>query len=80
MKRTIHCIVLMVALILSGPALVSAQEDVGQDTQKKAAPNIMIPEPLFTFDDVVDGTKVVHDFRVYNRGQGELAISKVQTG
>jgi hypothetical protein len=35
---------------------------------------------LFTFDPVVDGTEVVHDFRVYNRGKGALAIEKVQTG
>jgi len=47
---------------------------------KAAAPNIMIPDPLFTFDTVVDGSEVVHDFRVYNRGTGELAIEKVQTG
>ena len=45
-----------------------------------ALPSIMIPEPLFTFDTVVDGTEVVHDFRAYNRGTGELAIEKVQTG
>lgn len=45
-----------------------------------ALPNIMIPDPLFTFDTVVDGSEVVHDFRVYNRGTGELAIEKVQTG
>ena len=28
----------------------------------------------------MDGTEVVHDFRVYNRGTGELIIEKVQTG
>jgi len=49
-------------------------------TDQAAPPNIMIPEPLFTFDAVVDGTEVVHDFRVYNRGTGELIIEKVQTG
>jgi hypothetical protein len=43
-------------------------------------PNIMIPDPLYTFDAVVDGIEVVHDFRVYNRGTGELTIEKVQTG
>jgi hypothetical protein len=53
----------------------------GSNTTDQAAPsNIMIPEPLFTFDAVVDGTEVVHDFRVFNRGTGELTIEKVQTG
>lgn len=102
MKRTIAYILIMIALILSGPALTlagagageaargeyidlwqfvaSAQTGAGEAAPQKAAPNIMIPDPLFTFDDVVDGTTVVHDFRVYNRGQGALAISKVQTG
>jgi hypothetical protein len=49
-------------------------------TDQTAPPNIMIPDPLYTFDAVVDGTEVVHDFRVYNRGTGELIIEKVQTG
>ena len=49
-------------------------------TDQAAPPNIMIPDPLYTFDAVVDGTEVVHDFRVYNRGTGELIIEKVQTG
>ena len=48
--------------------------------EKTAPPNAMIPEPLFTFDTVVDGTEVVHDFRIYNRGAGDLAIEKVKTG
>ena len=48
--------------------------------EEAAPPSIMIPEPLFTFDTVVDGSEVVHDFRIYNRGAGELAIEKVQTG
>jgi hypothetical protein len=43
-------------------------------------PAIMVPNPLFTFEAVVDGSEVVHDFPVYNRGTGDLAIEKVQTG
>ena len=43
-------------------------------------PEIMVPNPLFTFEAVVDGSEVVHDFPVYNRGTGDLAIEKVQTG
>lgn len=43
-------------------------------------PAIMVPDPLFTFEAVVDGSEVVHDFPVYNRGTGDLAIEKVQTG
>jgi hypothetical protein len=60
------------------------EASVANQAPETAAPNtppdITIPDPLFTFDPVVDGTEVVHDFRVYNRGKGALAIEKVQTG
>jgi len=49
-------------------------------TDQKAQPEIAIPDPMFDFQNVVDGMEVVHDFPVYNRGAGDLAITKVQTG
>ena len=56
------------------------EASTAEAAEQTAPPSIMIPEPLFTFDTVVDGSEVVHDFRIYNRGSGELAIEKVQTG
>jgi len=69
-------------LIADNAAGTSADGEAAttQAAGQAAPPNIMIPDPLFTFDTVVDGTEVVHDFRVYNRGTGDLAIEKVQTG
>ena len=43
-------------------------------------PNAVVPETEFTFPPVVDGTDVVHDFVVYNRGKGPLSIHRVKTG
>ena len=60
--------------------LADNSETGAVENETTAAPEIAIPDPLFTFEAVVDGTEVVHDFRVYNRGKGELAITKVQTG
>ena len=91
MNRSIRLILFITLILLSlqiAPALVADTIDVTKTqtsgetntTDQAAPPNIMIPEPLFTFDAVVDGTEVVHDFRVYNRGTGELTIEKVQTG
>ncbi len=92
MNRSIRLILFITLILLSlqiAPALVADTLDVTKSqtsggetntTDQAAPPNIMIPEPLFTFDAVVDGTEVVHDFRVYNRGTGELIIEKVQTG
>ena len=92
MNRSIRLILFITLILLSlqiAPALMADTLDVTKSqtsggetntTDQAAPPNIMIPDPLFTFDAVVDGTEVVHDFRVYNRGTGELTIEKVQTG
>ena len=91
MNRSIRLILFITLILLSlqvAPVLVADTLDVTKSltsggtnaTHQAAPPNIMSPDPLFTFDAVVDGTEVVHDFRVYNRGTGELIIEKVQTG
>lgn len=64
----------------TGGTVVLAQNDSGATPEKAAQPEIMIPDPLFTFDLVVDGTEVVHDFQVINRGTAELTIDKIETG
>lgn len=43
-------------------------------------PNAVVPETEFHFPAVVDGTDVVHDFKVFNRGKGPLKIHRVKTG
>ena len=92
MNRLIRMTLFITLILLSfhiAPVLVADTLDVTKTpasggetntTDQAAPPDIMIPEPLYTFDAVVDGTEVVHDFRVYNRGTGELIIEKVQTG
>jgi len=90
MKRSILTILITTLGLLAcfSPALAgnssgsAAENPAGQavPADPNAQPDIMIPDPLFTFEAVVDGTEVVHDFQVYNRGTGELAIQQVQTG
>jgi hypothetical protein len=91
MKRSIMMILIttLSILIWFSPPIASAAgsapaaEKAGQEAisaDQKAHPEIMIPNPLFTFEAVVDGTEVVHDFPVYNRGAGDLEIAKVKTG
>lgn len=43
-------------------------------------PSIYIPENSYEFPSVVDGTKVTHDFIIYNKGDAELIISRVKSG
>jgi hypothetical protein len=44
------------------------------------APKLVMAETTFSFDPVVDGTKVTHDFIVHNEGEAVLNIHKVKTG
>ncbi|MBU1053000.1 MAG: DUF1573 domain-containing protein [Proteobacteria bacterium] len=43
-------------------------------------PNTVIPDSSYIFDQIPEGTKVVHDFVIKNTGEAPLEIHKVQTG
>ena len=43
-------------------------------------PAVFFPETSYTFDPVVDGVYVTHDFVVHNKGDGLLKINRVRTG
>ena len=68
-------------------AMAAGQSATGEASPQKAAvsdastaPRAEFPELGFTFEPVVDGTPVTHDFPVKNTGDGPLAIRKVKTG
>lgn len=44
------------------------------------APSVFFPSPAFEFDSAVDGTDVIHDFVIMNRGRDTLQVKKVKTG
>jgi hypothetical protein len=46
----------------------------------KGNPSIFIPENSYEFPSVVDGTQVMHDFAIFNKGDGDLEIKRVKTG
>lgn len=50
----------------------------GNDVKK--VPAVVVPEAVYTFPRVVDGTQVVHDFILKNRGSATLKIQSVKTG
>ena len=77
MRPTRTAFLLVGGLLLS---LVSSLSFGASSAQTPAAtPRIVIAEPLFGFTDVVDGTEIVHDFKVQNKGAGVLEIEKVRT-
>ncbi len=50
--------------------------------EEKTAENLSyaVPETQFTFQPVVEGTEVVHDFVIQNKGTDVLSILNVKTG
>ncbi len=40
----------------------------------------VVPETQFTFQPVVEGTEVVHDFVILNKGADVLSVLNVKTG
>jgi hypothetical protein len=53
---------------------------VGFGAQEDAGPVAFFPQTLYEFSPVLDGTKVVHEFVVQNKGSATLNIERVKTG
>lgn len=43
-------------------------------------PVAFLPEQTHRFEPVVDGTEVVHDFKLMNKGNAPLVIGKLESG
>jgi len=52
----------------------------GVSNQTHPSPSIVVPESRYTFQPVLDGTEIIHDFVIQNKGDGPLEIEKVRTG
>ena len=53
---------------------------VGFGAQDEAEPAAFFPQTLYEFSPVLDGTEVVHEFVVQNKGTATLNIDRVKTG
>lgn len=51
----------------------------GTENEILQSPSAFFPATSYEFEPVVDGTKVLHDFIVQNRGTVPLKIEKVKT-
>jgi hypothetical protein len=63
-------LICLVALPLSSGAGVAQDETL----------SYALPETQFTFQPVVEGTEVVHDFVILNKGTDVLSVLNVKTG
>ena len=53
---------------------------VGLATEDQARPSAFFPETRYECSAVLDGTKVVHDFVIQNKGTATLKVERVKTG
>jgi hypothetical protein len=60
----------LVALPFASGAEVRADENL----------SYVVPETQYTFQPVVEGTEVVHDFVIQNKGTDVLSVLNVKTG
>jgi hypothetical protein len=79
MKR-ITVILAIVILLLSGFGSYADQSGGDQSTNSEKGPSIFLPVSQWEFEPVVDGSSVVHDFVIQNKGDAPLNITKVKTG
>ena len=79
MKRIILILAISV-FFFSGFGSYAAQSGENPSANSEKIPSIFLPVSQWEFEPVVDGTSVVHDFVVRNKGDATLNISKVKTG
>ena len=79
MKRIILFLAIAV-LFFSGFGSYAAQSGDDSETNSDKIPSLFLPVSQWEFEPVVDGTSVVHDFVVQNKGDAPLNISRVKTG
>ena len=61
-----------IVLSLYAAVCVSAQDD--------SVATVFFPQTRFEFSPVLDGSKVVHDFVIQNKGTATLNVERVKTG
>lgn len=60
-------------------SLLLAASWVAADTETPT-PQAVLPESIFEFAPVVEGTEIVHAFVLQNRGEATLDVLKLTTG
>jgi uncharacterized membrane protein YciS (DUF1049 family) len=66
-------VMLTVAIFLAGNA-------IGSEEKPPASPSAFIAQPEYDFEPVVNGTQVMHDYVIQNKGTETLEIQKIKTG
>jgi hypothetical protein len=60
--------------------IFSAANSFGEEAPLSGQPKIVVPEPTYKFEQVLEGAEVLHDFVIQNKGTAQLIIKKVKPG
>ena len=61
-------------------ASLSISSVFGENGTTNGQPSVFLPKDNHEFSQVVEGTQVLHDFIVQNKGTADLNIKKVKPG
>jgi hypothetical protein len=59
--------------------LLSPVFSLAENTTAKG-PAVFLPEEVFEFQPVLEGTQIIHKFAILNKGDSLLQILKIQSG
>jgi hypothetical protein len=66
-------------IVIATCMLFSAVSSFGAGPKDAESPSAYFPERYYTFKQVLDGTEIIHDFILQNKGDATLNINKVTT-
>lgn len=66
-------------IVIATCMLFSAAGSFGAGQKDSKSPSVYFPERYYTFKQVVDGTEIMHDFILQNKGDATLKINQVIT-
>ena len=60
--------------------VISLQAALCLGAQDDSAATVFFPQTRYEFSPVLDGSRVVHDFVIQNKGTATLKVERVKTG
>ena len=82
-----HCIITKSSIICfymlflwSSGIAGAVEEQIDKKKVDISAPELSLPQPNYVFSQVVEGTEIIHNFIVLNKGKSMLKIKKIKPG
>ncbi len=73
-KKTLYPLIFMVSILFQA-MICSGAEGEAQDV-----PMVFLPTDEYVFEPTLEGTDIIHDFIIQNKGTAPLKIKRVKSG